>query len=58
MSCSAGCSSLLATVDLHSELRSDMALPDLFATSARLSQVRLCTQAPSCGASGWFSSAE
>lgn len=41
MSCSAGCSPLLATVDLHSDIRSDLAVPDIFVTSARLSQVRL-----------------
>lgn len=41
MSCSAGYSPLLATVDLHSDVRSDLAVPDIFVTSARLSQVRL-----------------
>lgn len=44
MSRSAGYSPLLATVDFHSDVRSDLALPDLLVTSARLSQVRLCTQ--------------
>lgn len=41
MSCSAGYSTLLAPVDFHSDVRSDLALPDLFVTRARLSQVRL-----------------
>lgn len=41
MSCSAGYSTLLAPVDFHSNVRSDLALPDLFVTCARLSQVRL-----------------
>lgn len=58
MSCSAGYSPLLATVDFHSDVRSDLALPDLFVTSARLSQVRLCTRTTFCGASDWLSSVE
>lgn len=54
MSCSAGYSPLLATVDFHSDVRSDLALLDLFVTSARLSQVRLCTQTTFCGAPDLF----
>lgn len=44
MSCSAGYSPVLAAVDFRSDVRSALALPDLFVTSARLPQVRLCTQ--------------
>lgn len=58
MSCSAGYSPLLATVDFHSDVRSDLALPDFFVTSTRLSQVRVCTQTTFDGPADCFSSTE
>lgn len=45
-------------MDFHSGVRSNLALPDILVTSARLSQVRPCTRTTFCGVSGCFSSAE